>query len=236
MSHSVHPYAHRLATIRDWQSRWFSRPRRRAGGRGQYQLYLKADISIREYLEKRLRGFLVNRVEIERGPNVYRVIVKTARPGLIIGRNGEGAVKLKDDLLARLRRIEVPRPKEFKLDIEEVKHPETHAALAAQMVAEGLEKRLPFKRVVKQVIEKAMASKLALGVKVTVAGRLGGADIARTETVKKGRLPLQTLRADIDFAREKAYLAYGVIGIKVWIYRGDIFPAQGGSVPDRTVH
>src|SRR3989344_4489487 len=117
MSHSVHPYAHRLATIRDWQSRWFGLPRRRAGGRGQYQLYLKADISIREYLEKRLRGFLVNRVEIERGPNVYRVIVKTARPGLIIGRNGEGAVKLKDDLLARLRRIEVPRPKEFKLDI-----------------------------------------------------------------------------------------------------------------------
>ncbi len=222
MSHSVHPYAHRLATIRDWQSRWF-------GVRGQYQLYLKADISIREYLEKRLRGFLVDRIEIERGPNVYRVIVKTARPGLIIGRNGEGAVKLKDDLLALLRRIKVPMPKEFKLDIEEVKHPETHAALAAQMVAEGLEKRLPFKRVVKQVIEKAMASKLVLGVKMTVAGRLGGADIARTETVKKGRLPLQTLRADIDFAKEKAYLAYGVIGVKVWIYRGDIFETQNAK-------
>ncbi len=226
MSHSVHPYAHRLATIRDWQSRWFGLPRRRTGERGQYQLYLKADISIREYLEKRLRGFLVDRVEIERGPNVYRVIVKTARPGLVIGRNGEGAVKLKDDLLSLLRRIKVPLPKEFKLDIEEVKHPETHAALAAQMVAEGLKKRLPFKRVVKQVIEKAMASKLVLGVKVTVAGRLGGADIARTETVKKGRLPLQTLRADIDFAREKAYLAYGVIGVKVWIYRGDVFSTE----------
>ncbi|HEY4476418.1 MAG TPA: 30S ribosomal protein S3 [Candidatus Paceibacterota bacterium] len=230
MSHSVHPYAHRLATIRDWQSRWFGLPRRRtnltrdgAVGPRQYQSYLKSDISIREYLEKRLRGFLVDRVEIERGPAVYRIIVKTARPGLIIGRNGEGAIRLKDDLLALLRRIRAPIPKEFKLDIEEVKYPETHAALAAQMVAEGLEKRLPFKRVVKQVVEKAMANKSVLGAKVTVAGRLGGADIARTETVKKGRLPLQTLRADIDFAREKAHLTYGVIGIKVWIYRGDIF-------------
>ena len=226
MSHSVHPYAHRLATIRDWQSRWFGRPRRQAGARGQYQQYLKADISIREYLEKRLRGLFVNRIEIERGGPVYRVMVKTARPGLIIGRNGEGAIKLKDDLLALLRRIKATIPKEFKLDIEEVKHPETHAALAAQMVAEGLEKRLPFKRVIKQTVEKAMASKLVLGAKITVAGRLGGADIARPETVKKGRLPLQTLRADIDFAKEKAYLAYGVIGIKVWIYRGDIFPAK----------
>jgi small subunit ribosomal protein S3 len=229
MSHSVHPYSHRLATIRGWQSRWFALPRRRPGGPGQYQQYLKADISLREYLEKRLRGFFVDRVEIERGGTVYRIIVKTARPGLIIGRNGEGAVKLKDDLLKLLRGIKADIPKDFKLDIEEVKHPETHAALAAAVVAEGLEKRLPFKRVVKQVIEKAMASKLVLGIKVTVAGRLGGSDIARTETVKKGRLPLQTLRADIDFAKEKAYLAYGVIGIKVWIYRGDIFETQNAK-------
>ena len=133
MSHSVHPYAHRLATIRDWQSRWFGLPRRRAGVRGQYQQYLKADISIREYLEKRLRGFFVDRVEIERGGTVYRIIVKTARPGLVIGRNGEGAVKLKDDLLTLLRRIKATIPKDFKLDIEEVKHPETHAALAAAL-------------------------------------------------------------------------------------------------------
>ena len=223
MSHSVHPYAHRLATIRDWQSRWFGMPHRQAGKRGQYQKYLKADILLREYLAKRLRGFFVDRIEIERNGTMYRVMVKTARPGLVIGRNGEGAIKLKDDLLALLRRIKAAIPKEFKLDIEEVKHPETHAALAAQTVAEGLEKRLPFKRVIRQVAEKAMASKLVLGMKVTVAGRLDGADIARTETVKKGRLPLQTLRADIDFAREKAYLTYGVIGIKVWIYRGDIF-------------
>ncbi len=227
MSHSVHPYSHRLATIRDWQSRWF-------GVRGQYQQYLKADITVREYLVKRLRGLYVDRVEIERGGTTYRIIVKTARPGLVIGRNGEGAVKLKNDLLTLLQKAKSPVPKDFKLDIEEVKHPETHAALAAQVIAEGLEKRLPFKRVVKQVVEKAMASKLVLGIKVTVGGRLGGADIARTETIKKGRLPLQTLRADIDFAKEKAYLTYGVIGIKVWIYRGDIFPAQGGSASGRT--
>ena len=120
-------------------------------------------------------------------------------------------------------------PKEFKLDVEEVRQPESHAAIAAQLVVEGLEKRLPFKRVLKQAIEKVMANKQVKGVKITVAGRLGGADIARTESLKKGALPLQTLRADIDFARIQALLSYGTIGVKVWIYRGDIFSAEGGS-------
>jgi len=222
MSHSVHPYAHRLGLIRDWQSRWF-------GPRGAYREYLRSDILIREFLAKRLRGLSVDRVEIERGANVYRIIVKTSRPGLVIGRNGEGAAKLKDEVLALLNKHQSQIPKEFKLDVEEVRQPESHAAIAAQLVVEGLEKRLPFKRVLKQAIEKVMANKQVKGVKITVAGRLGGADIARTESLKKGALPLQTLRADIDFARIQALLSYGTIGIKVWIYRGDIFSAEGGS-------
>lgn len=216
MSHSVHPYAHRLGLLRDWQSRWF-------GVRGAYQNYLRSDILIREFLAKRLRGLSVNRVEIERGVNFYRVVIKTARPGLLIGRNGEGASKLKADLLAFIRKQSLVMPKEFKLDIEEVRQPESHAAIAAQLVVEGLEKRLPFKRVLKQTIDKVMANKQVQGVKIVAAGRLGGADIARTEMVKKGQLPLQTLRADIDFARAGARLSYGMIGVKVWIYRGEIF-------------
>ncbi len=216
MSHSVHPYAHRLGLIRDWQSRWFGR-------RGVYREYLESDIVIREFLEKRLRGLSVDKVEIERGTNFYQVTVKTARPGLVIGRSGEGAVKLKNEILALLAKRRLSLPKEFKLNIEEVRQPESHAAIAAQLVVEGLEKRLPFKRILKQTIEKVMANKQVQGVKVVVAGRLGGADIARTESMKKGRLPLQTLRADIDFARARALLSYGVIGVKVWIYRGEIF-------------
>ncbi|MEK7650423.1 MAG: 30S ribosomal protein S3 [Patescibacteria group bacterium] len=216
MSHKVHPYSHRLGIIRDWQSRWF-------GTRGQYQKFLKADVLLREFLEKKLRGLYVDALEIERGNNSLRLTIKTARPGMIIGRSGEGSTKLKQEVVKFLNSIKATVPKDFKLDIEEVKNPETHARIVGQMIAEGLEKRMPFKRVAKQAIEKAMGNRSVEGVRVTLSGRLGGSEIGRTETLKKGRLPLQTLRADIDFAREKAYLSYGVIGVKVWIYRGEIF-------------
>ncbi len=216
MSHKVHPYAHRLGIIRDWQSRWF-------GTRGQYQKFLRADVLLREHLEKRLRGLQVNAIEIERGQNSLRLTVKTGRPGMIIGRSGEGSTKLRNEVIKFLTRLGEEIPKDFRVDIEEVKNVETQARLVAQMIAEGLEKRLPFKRVVKQAIDKSLGNRDVGGIRVTLSGRLGGSDIGRTETLKKGRLPLQTLRADIDFAREKAYMSYGVIGIKVWIYRGEIF-------------
>jgi small subunit ribosomal protein S3 len=216
MTHSVHPYSHRLGIIRDWKSRWF-------GKQGKYQDYLKTDVLLREYLEKRLRGMYVESIEMERGENFYRVIVKTARPGMLIGRSGEGATKIKNDIAKELRRLKITVPKDLKFDIEEVKDPETHAAIVAAMVAEGLEKRMPFRRVLKQTVEKSMASRGVLGVKITVSGRLGGAEMSRTESSKQGQIPLQTLRADIDFAKERALLSYGVIGIKVWIYRGEIF-------------
>ncbi|MES2953366.1 MAG: 30S ribosomal protein S3 [Patescibacteria group bacterium] len=219
MSHTVHPYSHRLGILRDWKSRWF-------GARGMYQKYLKQDILLREFLELRLRGMYVNSIEMERGQNTLRVILKTSRPGMIIGRSGEGAQKLRNDIIKKLSRIKAPMPGDVRIDIEEVRVPEAHSAIVSQMIAEQLEKRLPFKRVMKQTIEKVLANKGVAGVKITLSGRLGGAEMGRVETLKKGRLPLQTLRADIDFAREKAHLSYGDIGIKVWIYKGDVFPTK----------
>jgi small subunit ribosomal protein S3 len=219
MTHSVHPYSHRLGIIRDWQSRWF-------GKHGQYQEFLKTDILLREFLTKRLRGMYVDMVEIERGAGDYRLVVKTARPGLLIGRGGEGVTKLREDILKAAKRSKLSVPANFKLDIEEVKEPEAHAKIVGEMVAEALEKRLPFRRVVKQMAEKVMASRSVKGVKITLSGRLGGAEMSRVENIKRGQIPLQTLRADIDFAKEQAYLSYGVIGIKVWIYRGEIFEKE----------
>ena len=143
---------------------------------------------------------------------------------MIIGRSGDGAVKLRDKILALLKKRGVELAgQEFKLDIEEVKNPEANAAIVAMMVAEGLEKRLPFRRVLKQTLEKVLANREVKGAKIKLSGRLGGAEMARQEDLKKGQIPLQTLRADIDFAREKAHMTYGDIGIKVWIYRGQIF-------------
>jgi len=217
MSHTVHPYSHRLGIIRDWKSRWF-------GVGDMYKKSLKEDIKIREYLAKRLRGFFVSSVEIERGTKTLRIIIKTSRPGMIIGRSGEGAVKLKEDLAKLVLKTGKPiTHQELKLDIEEIRSPESNAAIVSQMIAESIEKRMPFRRVMKQAIEKVMANRDVKGVKVYLGGRLGGAEMARSEELRKGQVPLQTLRADIDFAREKAHMDYGDIGIKVWIYRGEIF-------------
>ena len=216
MPHHVHPYAHRIGTLRDWKSRWI------AFG-AEYQKYLKGDVLLREYLVKRLRGMHVSDIAMERNDKTWKVVIKTARPGLIIGRSGEGAVKLKDEILSRLARWKIPHPKDIKLEIEEVRSPESNAAIVGAMVAEGLEKRMPFKRVIKQMLEKVMANRDVKGVRIYLGGRLGGAEMARTEELKKGRIPLQTLRADIDYARERAHMTYGDIGIKVWVYKGEIF-------------
>ncbi|HJL55692.1 MAG: 30S ribosomal protein S3 [Candidatus Pacebacteria bacterium] len=218
MTHTVHPYAHRLGILRDWKSRWFSADPKR------YREFIKCDTTVRQYLEKRLRGFYVSSVEIEKGEKTLKIIVKTSRPGMIIGRSGDGATKLKNDIAKVISALHLSDSPEIKLDIEEIRSPESNAAIVSQMVAEALEKRMTFRRVLKQTVEKVMANRDVLGVRIALGGRLGGAEMARKEQIKKGRIPLQTFRADIDFAREKAYLPYGVIGIKVWIYKGDIFP------------
>jgi small subunit ribosomal protein S3 len=220
MSKIVHPYAHRLIILRDWKSRWFADPKK-------YCLYLKGDVLLREYLEKKLRGMYVSSVEIERSEKTTRFIIKTSRPGLIIGRNGEGATKLKEDILKKMEKLCLKRPEDFKLEIFEITNPEADAAIVAYMIAEGLEKRMPYRRVIKQIIEKVMSARGVEGARVLLSGRLGGAEIARSEELKRGSIPLQTFRADIDFKRERAVLPYGTIGVKVWIYRGKIFAEKG---------
>ncbi len=217
MSHTVHPYSHRLGIIRDWKSRWFSCDK-------LYRTSLKGDLIIREFLQKELRANYVGGLDIERNQKILRVIVKTSRPGMLIGKSGDGVVKLREKIIKLLRKNKVElKGVELKMDIEEIRSPESNAAIAAMMVAESLEKRLPFRRVMKQTIEKVMANRDVKGIRIRLGGRLGGAEIARTEELKKGQIPLQTLRADIDFAREKAHMTYGDIGIKVWIYKGEIF-------------
>lgn len=216
MTHTVHPYAHRLGIIRDWRSRWF-------GVKSKYKENLKGDVLIFEYLKKRLKGCFVNSTEIERSAKFFRIIIETSRPGFIIGRSGDGMNKLRDDIIRMMKRHNLSLKEELKIDVKEVKSPESSAMIVAQMVAEGLEKRLPFRRVVKSMIEKAFANRDVKGVKITLSGIMGGSNMARVETKKVGRIPLQTLRADIDYAFYEAHLPLGKIGIKVWIYKGEIF-------------
>ena len=216
MSHTVHPYSHRLGIIRDWKSRWFSSGKK-------YRDNLHSDILIRDYLEEKLKGMNVGDVNIERNDKKIRIIVASSRPGLIIGRSGEGVTRVRDGLIKLLKKNNyLEESMMVKIDVEEIRYPETNAMVVAQMVQEGLEKRMPFRRVLKQTAEKVMANRDVKGVRIVAAGRLGGAEMARTEGIKKGRIPLQTFRADIDYASHRANLAYGVIGLKVWIYKGDI--------------
>lgn len=215
MSKVVNPFAYRLGILKDWRHRWY------ASG-PKYQEYLKGDILLREFLMKELRGMYIGGLEIERNDKQLRVILKTSRPGLIIGRSGEGSVKLRNKISDFLKNKKLVAP-EIKLDIEEIRSPESNAAIVAYMVAEGLEKRMPFRRVLKQTIEKVMANRDVKGVRIGLAGMVGGGTMSRREELRKGRVPLQTFRSDIDYAKERANLPLGVIGIKVWIYRGEVF-------------
>jgi small subunit ribosomal protein S3 len=217
MTHTVHPYAHRLGTIRGWKSRWF------AADKKSYRENIKVDETIRRFLTKRLRGTYTSGIDIERSASELHVVVSTARPGLVIGRSGENATKLRKELAEVVRTVAPEDRRALKLDVNEIRQAETDAAVVAYMVAEGLEKRLPFRRVLKQTVEKVMAVREVQGVRVTLSGRLGGADMSRKEEIRKGRIPLQTFAADIDFGVERAYMPYGVIGIKVWIYKGNVY-------------
>jgi small subunit ribosomal protein S3 len=219
MSKVVHPYAHRLVILRDWKSRWFAAPKK-------YKEYLRSDTLIRSYLEKRMRGLYVSSIEIERSPKSTRIIIRTSRPGMVIGRSGEGSTKLKQDLVSFMKKNGIPAPEELKLDVVEILNPDADAHIVAYSVAEALEKRLPFRRVMKQAVERVIATRGVEGVKIVLSGRLGGAEIARIEEQKRGSIPLQTFRADVDYTREVARMTYGGIGIKVWIYRGEVFDVK----------
>lgn len=216
MTHHVHPFAHRLGILRDWQSRWFARG-------NDYQAFLRSDVLIRKHLDKVLRDMYVSGVEMERQGTKLKIVIKTSRPGLIIGRSGEGISKLKKNLDSFVAANKLAGVDSLKLDVEEVKSPESHAAIVGAMVREGIEKRMPFRRVLKQTADKVMANRDVQGMRINLSGRLAGADMARREAIKKGRIPLQTFRADIDYAHVEARIPQGQIGIRVWIYRGDVF-------------
>ncbi|MDO8557733.1 MAG: 30S ribosomal protein S3 [bacterium] len=215
MGHKIHPISFRLGYIEPWRSRWLNRNRK------SFRASLEQDVKIRRYLEKKFRGAAVDVIEIERTPNLATIIIKTARPGIVIGRGGGGI----EDLQKQLAHIVGVEDKgKIKVQVEEVRSAESSARIMAETIAEQLEKRMQHRRIMKQAIEKIMANKKEVeGVKIRLAGRIGGAEISRAEWLAKGRLPLHTLRARIDFATSEAHTTYGVIGVKVWIYKGQVF-------------
>ncbi len=210
MGQKVHPKIFRIGPLYTWNSKWFSEK--------DYSKLLKQDVLIRRFLEKKLKEASLDKIVIERSANSVTVTVHSGKPGIIIGRGGSGA----EDLKKEMKRKFLDPKANLNLNIVEVSKPNLSAAIVAQGIAADIEKRIPYRKVMKQVIgrvEKAGSE----GIKVTVAGRLNGAEIARTETLSWGRIPLHTLRADIDFCQTVANTIYGVIGVKVWIYKGEIF-------------
>lgn len=214
MSHRVHPKAYRLKDIADWDSRWQTK--------NNLSEYLREDFRIREFLEKKLKDSGVQNIEIERFTGKVNVIINSSKPGFIIGRGGKGAEDLKK-ALEKIMPHSAKQKKEIKIEIREIRNPWIRSAIVAQMVAQQLEKRMPYRRTIKQILSKVMQNKEVQGAKIEVSGRLDGTQIARREWLKKGRLPRQTLRAEIDYGTTRAYCTYGVIGIKVWLYKGDKF-------------
>jgi len=226
MTHRVHPHIFRIGETTTWKSRWFNTKR--------FQTFLREDTLLREWLWKRMSGMRVSSIDIERSPNTFTIIVKTARPGILIGRGGEGIERLRRDIDREVRRIakHAPRPRsapekrELKLTIEEVRSPETDARIVAEEIKEDIEKRVRFRRILKQAVERVMTHREVKGAKIMLSGRLDGAEMSRTEWQKRGRVPLQTIRANLDYALVEAHTTYGSIGIKVWIYKGDVFEKE----------
>jgi len=206
----THPYGFRLGYNKTWRSRWYADR--------DYAHLLHEDIKLRNQLKSRLRSAGVSSIEIERAANKLVIRIATARPGIIIGRKGAEIDKLKNEIQARTRR-------EVHIDIQEVHRPELDAQLVAESIALQLEKRVAFRRAMRKAVDSALRFGCK-GIKVRVAGRLNGAEIARKEWYLQGRLPLQTLRADIDFGFAQAYTTYGVIGVKCWVYQGENLPAR----------
>ncbi len=208
MGQKINPVGFRLGVIRDWQARWF------AGSRN-YRQQLASDLALRAALKKRLSHAAVSSIVIERPAQAINVTIHTARPGIVIGKKGEDIEKLRQEM-ARM----VGKP--VHIAIEEVRKPEVDAQLVAESITQQLEKRIMFRRAMKRAVQNAQRLG-AQGVKVMVAGRLGGSEIARTEWYREGRVPLHTLRADIDYGFAEALTTYGVIGVKVWIFKGEKF-------------
>jgi small subunit ribosomal protein S3 len=210
MGQKVNPVGIRLGIVKDWTSKWYA-------GK-EYAKYLNVDLKVRRYLQKKLAAAAVSRIQIERPARNARIIIHTARPGIIIGKKGGDVDELRQKVAAMMG---VP----VHIAIEEIRKPELDASVVAQSIAQQLERRVMFRRAMKRAVQSAMRQG-ALGIKVSLGGRLGGAEIARTEWYREGRVPLHTFRADIDYATAISHTTYGVIGIKVWIFKGEIFSDQ----------
>ncbi len=216
MGQKIHPTSFRLGITKGWPVRWFIK--------GGYAKFLEEDESIRKTIMKKIGIAGISAIEIERTQGNLRIYIKAARPGLIIGRGGKGVEELNRAIANALRRVRKTKaPIPMSVNIEELKRSEISAPYVAQQIAWDLEKRMPFRRTMKKYIEQVMQSKEVKGVKIFLSGRLDGNEIARREHLSRGSLPLQTLRADIDYGTATAYTTYGTIGIRVWIYKGEIF-------------
>lgn len=214
MGQKIHPLGLRLGIIRGWDSRWFQEK--------NLAEWIKEDYHVRRFVLAQYRNAAISRIEIERATKVH-VIVNTGKPGLVIGKRGSGI----EDLRKKLEKL---TGKPIKISVKEIKQPELDAELVAQNIAEGLEKRVAFRRAMKQAMSRSMKAG-AKGVKVQISGRLGGAEIARTERNHQGKVPLHTLRADVDYSLHEARTPAGRIGVKVWIYRGEILPQRAEATP-----
>ncbi len=215
MGQKMHPHGLRVGVIKDWDSKWYANSK-------DFADYLVEDHKIREYVKKKLYVSGISKIEIERTAKFVKVNVYTAKPGLVIGKGGNFAESLKAELQKMIR-------KEVNLNIVEVKNIDLDAQLVAENIASQLERRISFRRAMKQCMQKTMKAG-ALGIKTSVSGRLGGADMARTEFYKEGTIPLQTLRADIDYGFAEANTTYGKTGVKVWIYKGEVLPTKKDKV------
>ncbi len=216
MGQKVHPKAFRLGIVYTWKSKWFAHH--------NYRELLEADVRLRRWLKKKLRGAGVAQIDVERGASSVTITLHTAKPGLVIGRGGSQVEELKKELKLKF----VGEGKTLQFNIQEITNPMLSADVVAEAMALELEKRMPFRRVMKQALDQVMKAG-ALGVKVVIGGRLNGAEIARSEKLSVGTVPLHTLRAEIDYSRTTAHTTYGVLGVKVWINKGEIFTAGGGA-------
>ena len=212
MGQKTHPHGFRLGVIKDWRSRWYAEK--------DFPRLLKEDETIRKYLHRRLAHAALSQVEIERKPSKIVVTLHTARPGVVIGKRGAEVDKLRDELA-------VLTSAEISVNVEEIKRPEVDARLVAENVAHQLRQRISFRRAMKRAVQAAIRSG-AEGIKIMTSGRLGGAEIARTEGYNEGRVPLHTLRADIDYAQIHAFTTYGTIGVKCWVFKGEVIEDRRG--------
>lgn len=217
MGHKVNPKAYRLGITRDWESRYCVRK--------GLPLFLQEDVLVRDIIRKKLQRVGIEAIEIERSGDALHIKIRASRPGLIIGRGGSGIEDLRRLLTKEIKELRVKQKRSPKftlsLTVEEVRQPEISAAVVAEHIAVELEKRMPFRRTIKQALSRVMQSKGVEGCKIMVSGRLDGAEISRTEWIYEGKIPLVTIRSDIDYAEDRAYCTYGVVGVKVWIYKGE---------------